>query len=199
MGIHVEESDEAFDRQLATRLRFGYDFPADSVAAELVADYRRDVPRDLVKHWSSALSCVDVPALLHRVSAPVLIYDDAEHARASETLAKCLQGSRVAFGRAHAYNAVRARALRAAFDDFLGRLAPASPDVPAHNGSGLGLSGREREVLAMMAAGRSNAEIAPALVITHATVSTHVRHILEKTGSANRAAAAALAVRLRLA
>jgi DNA-binding NarL/FixJ family response regulator len=57
------------------------------------------------------------------------------------------------------------------------------------------LSPREIEVLRLMAAGKSNREIAEALFISRHTVSTHVRNILAKTGSANRAEAAAFAVR----
>lgn len=53
------------------------------------------------------------------------------------------------------------------------------------------LSPREREVAALIAAGRSNAEIAAALVIAVATVKDHVHSILAKTGLRTRAAVAA--------
>jgi DNA-binding NarL/FixJ family response regulator len=49
------------------------------------------------------------------------------------------------------------------------------------------LSEREREVLAMIAAGRTNAEIADDLVISMATVKTHVRHIFAKLDLRDRA------------
>jgi DNA-binding NarL/FixJ family response regulator len=51
------------------------------------------------------------------------------------------------------------------------------------------LSDREREVLAMIGAGRSNSEIAADLVISMATVKTHVRHIFAKLGLRDRAQA----------
>lgn len=57
------------------------------------------------------------------------------------------------------------------------------------------LSEREREVLALLAAGLRNREIADALFIGEATVKTHVRHILEKLRFRNRAEAAAYAAR----
>jgi DNA-binding CsgD family transcriptional regulator len=59
-----------------------------------------------------------------------------------------------------------------------------------------GLTDREREVLSHLVAGRSNSEIARALVISEKTVSVHVSNILRKTGTANRVEAAALAGRL---
>ena len=57
------------------------------------------------------------------------------------------------------------------------------------------LSDREREVLALLARGLRNREIAEALFVTEATVKTHVRHILEKLRIRNRAEAAAFAAR----
>ena len=56
------------------------------------------------------------------------------------------------------------------------------------------LSTREREVLALVAAGRSNKEIAQALSISERTVKFHVTSILNKLGADNRAGAAARAV-----
>jgi DNA-binding NarL/FixJ family response regulator len=57
------------------------------------------------------------------------------------------------------------------------------------------LSDREREVLALLARGLRNREIAETLFVTEATVKTHVRHILEKLRIRNRAEAAAFAAR----
>ena len=62
-----------------------------------------------------------------------------------------------------------------------------------------GLSPREVEVLRLMAAGRTNGEIAAALFLSERTVHAHVRHILTKTDAENRAAATAFAVRNGLA
>ena len=57
------------------------------------------------------------------------------------------------------------------------------------------LTPREREVLTLLAEGRSNATIAAVLDITHGTVKLHVRSILAKLGVEDRSQAALVALR----
>jgi DNA-binding CsgD family transcriptional regulator len=57
---------------------------------------------------------------------------------------------------------------------------------PCPPSGGVRLSAREQEVLAHIVAGRTYGEIARALVVSEKTVSSHVRHLLAKTGTANR-------------
>ena len=60
------------------------------------------------------------------------------------------------------------------------------------------LSEREREVLALIARGCTNREIATRLVISEKTAGHHVSHILDKLGLSRRSEAAVYAVRKRL-
>jgi two-component system response regulator DevR len=60
------------------------------------------------------------------------------------------------------------------------------------------LSAREKEVLLLVARGRTNREIAEALVISEHTARNHVTHILDKLGLSRRAEAAAFAAKLGL-
>ncbi|MEV1052890.1 response regulator transcription factor [Streptomyces sp. NPDC049887] len=62
-------------------------------------------------------------------------------------------------------------------------------------GRGTSLTEREREVLGLIADGRSNREIARALVLSEKTVKTHVSNILMKLDLADRTQAALWAVR----
>jgi DNA-binding NarL/FixJ family response regulator len=61
------------------------------------------------------------------------------------------------------------------------------------------LTPREAEVLAFIAAGLSNGEIAATLFVSEATVKTHINHIFSKTGLRNRAQLVGYAFRSGLA
>jgi DNA-binding CsgD family transcriptional regulator/tetratricopeptide (TPR) repeat protein len=74
--------------------------------------------------------------------------------------------------------------------------------APDDDGKGLkeafGLSRREREVLALIAEGRTNREIGERLFISQKTVGVHVGNILAKLGASGRVEAAMVAIRLEL-
>lgn len=67
--------------------------------------------------------------------------------------------------------------------------APSTPPV---------LSARERQVLTLVARGRSNRAVAEELFVSEATVKTHLSHVYEKLGVTDRAAAVAVAYESRI-
>ncbi|HEX2183992.1 MAG TPA: helix-turn-helix transcriptional regulator, partial [Chloroflexota bacterium] len=82
------------------------------------------------------------------------------------------------------------------------RLLLAAPRSSTPEGPPKGLddlSQRERDVLRLVAAGKSNREIAAELVLSERTVAHHLTSIYNKLGVASRTAAAALALRAGLA
>jgi len=76
---------------------------------------------------------------------------------------------------------------------------PSQPGARAHPELPAGLSHREAEVLRLVAAGKSNREIADTLALSENTVAKHLTSIYNKTGVDNRAAATAFAIRHGLA
>src|SRR5487761_1076964 len=87
--------------------------------------------------------------------------------------------------------------LRRALDDLARRArlghGPAPGWAGGRPGRLAGLTSREREVLRLIVAGRSNREIGTALFIAPKTASVHVSNILAKLGAASRTEAAAIA------
>nr|WP_229840868.1 helix-turn-helix transcriptional regulator [Streptomyces roseolilacinus] len=94
-----------------------------------------------------------------------------------------------------------ARSLREDADLLAARsrlsLEPREPAAPAPQPA-FGLTPRERDVLRLLAEGRTNRRIAEELFISPKTASVHVSRILAKLGASSRTEAASLAHRLRL-
>jgi DNA-binding NarL/FixJ family response regulator len=63
----------------------------------------------------------------------------------------------------------------------------------------LGLTSREREVVRLIAEGYSNTEIATGLVVSEATIKTHINHIFSKLGARDRSQVIVKARKLGLA
>jgi ATP/maltotriose-dependent transcriptional regulator MalT len=70
---------------------------------------------------------------------------------------------------------------------LLGAAAP--PDLPVRTELPDGLTVREAEVLGLIAVGLTNREISQRLVVSEATVKTHINHLFAKVGARDRAAA----------
>jgi DNA-binding NarL/FixJ family response regulator len=79
--------------------------------------------------------------------------------------------------------------VRGLIEAYAARAAP----VPALVAGSEALTGRELEVLRLVASGRSNAEIAEHLVIAEATVKTHLNRLMTKLGLTSRAQAVVVA------
>jgi DNA-binding NarL/FixJ family response regulator len=84
-------------------------------------------------------------------------------------------------GQTHLAPEVQQRLVAASLD---ARAAGPGPMAPPD-----GLSAREVEVLTLIAAGLSNAEIARELVLSNATIKSHINHIFAKIGARDRAQA----------
>ena len=88
---------------------------------------------------------------------------------------------------------LRGDALLRRLDDTTVNLPLSASETPLS-----GLSPRELEVLALVAEGRTNRDIAKRLVLSEHTINRHVANILRKLGLPSRAAAASLAGRYGL-
>jgi NarL family two-component system response regulator LiaR len=71
--------------------------------------------------------------------------------------------------------------------------ATTAPAAPGHD-----LTAREREVLALMVEGLSNAQIATRLIVSESTAKTHVSNIIAKLGVSSRTEVVALAIKHHL-
>lgn len=83
----------------------------------------------------------------------------------------------------------------AAIDDFIRDFVPEASHSPhagnGHLGPVASLTAREREILALVAAGHSNREVGETLSVSEATVARHVSNLFAKLGVHNRVQAAA--------
>jgi DNA-binding CsgD family transcriptional regulator/tetratricopeptide (TPR) repeat protein len=133
--------------------------------------------------------------------AEALLMKEREKALPTELL-RAAHATCAALGAAPMTASIEGLARRARVE--LSPIQPAEPDVspvravPDRVRNDLGLSARELEVLALVADGMTNGEIAKALFITRKTASAHVTHILDKLGAANRVEAAVIAERAGL-
>nr|WP_221354602.1 AAA family ATPase [Streptomyces sp. REN17] len=168
--------------------------------AELLCAEGRDTPDD----WFEAVSAFetlerpyDLARVRYRLAEALLCSGGTEEERGRATELLRLAGA-VAdhLGARPLSDAVSLLARRARLT--LAGPPGRTPSAPADPAGALGLTGREREVLRLVAAGRSNRQIAGELFISPKTASVHVSNILAKLGVSGRGEAAALAHRMRL-
>ncbi|RBM18283.1 hypothetical protein DEH69_13320 [Streptomyces sp. PT12] len=165
------------------------------------AQLRRAEGRDTPEQWASVVAALEPLTLPYYLAearycwAESLLAEGgaAGRERAAEALRPALETARELQARPLEE---RARRLVAR-----GRLDLAAPEPEratagaAGGGASFGLTPRERDVLVLVAAGRSNRQIAEELFISPKTASVHVSHILAKLEVSGRGEAAALAHR----
>lgn len=154
--------------------------------------------------WSAAVAAFeplerpyDLARVRYRLAEALLVSGADEEARDSATELLRLAGA-VAdhLGARPLAESVALLAQRARLS--LARVPEPSAPPPDDPMEALGLTSRERDVLRLVALGRSNRQIAEELFISPKTASVHVSNILAKLGVSGRGEAAALAHRLRL-
>ncbi|MFJ8008081.1 helix-turn-helix transcriptional regulator [Streptomyces fagopyri] len=149
----------------------------------------------------SAFECLERPFDLarvrHRLADSLLAAgaDEENRARATELL-RLARAAAEHLGARPLADAVALLAQRARL--ALGKAPGPCAPGPVDPAQALGLTSRERDVLRLVAAGRSNRQIAEELFISPKTASVHVSNILAKLDVSGRGEAAALAHRLRL-
>ncbi|WP_244177900.1 helix-turn-helix transcriptional regulator, partial [Streptomyces atriruber] len=165
------------------------------IEAELLAAEGRDA----TARWTEAVTATEQ-------LEPPLLSATARFRLAGALLARGGAGSREAAGELLRRAGAVARELGAVpLETEIGTLADRAriplrqEEEPAPSRAvALGLTARERDVLRLVAAGRSNRQIAQELFISPKTASVHVSNILPKLGASGRGEAAAVAHRLGL-
>ena len=166
------------------------------IVEEAAADAVVLDPGDDAAHWLAELpaSIQHLPPVLMLAGSTELA-DAAVHAGLRGILLRDATPEEIAAGlRALGAGLV---ALDPRVLDVLGEHLP-PPRQPATGAPGTELSGREREVLALIAQGATNRQIGNALFMAEKTASVHVSRILAKLGVSSRTQAAALAHRQHL-
>jgi DNA-binding CsgD family transcriptional regulator len=195
------ESEVAAAEQLLEVAREGAQFPkrpgmrlgpeGRGWLARCEAEYQRAVGRNCPENWERVLA----------EFGPDYVY---ETARTQWRLAEALAEAGRRQEAAGIWEAATATAdklgaipLRAALEDLRRRARLDPPPAGGGAASSLAgsLTGREQEVLRLVALGKSNREIAAELFIAPKTASVHVSNILGKLGAASRTEAAAIAYR----
>jgi DNA-binding CsgD family transcriptional regulator/transcriptional regulator with XRE-family HTH domain/tetratricopeptide (TPR) repeat protein len=175
--------------------------PAHGYQALVAAEHRRAGTDDAevwamaVVAWQQADEPYPLAYALLRLAEAHEEAGSREHAAEAILQAHAL-AARIGAAPVAAEAAAFARRIRLSLDPAsVGEQNAAEPEQPDELAR-FGLTDREREVLRLLAAGRSNPEIAQALFISAKTVSVHVSNILAKLGVSGRVEAATVAHRL---
>ncbi|WP_030436674.1 ATP-binding protein [Actinoplanes subtropicus] len=174
--------------------------PAQAFQALTAAELARRERTDEVDAWTAAVTATRAATeayplayALFRLAEAHCAQSRPDRATAAAAAAECSRLSE----QLRSVTADDVRALAAGHRLDIGSPAP-SHRIPAPTpapAAGFRLTGREREVLALVAEGRTNGQIASRLVISTKTASVHVSNILAKLEVASRTEAATVAFR----
>lgn len=201
---------------LTSHLLFGHPGANRAAALEAAKRHMEAMPMDVGRALQRAFVGIDLRDLGQHVQAPALLLSQEDEVDLTLEAARCLPNAQVEIWNQLGDGTVNGSTWRRAWDELF---PPADGVQPVRPVSGslssagnltilpspvsdrefdavaVQLSPREAQVLALIAEGKSNRQIADTLVISSSTVATHIHHILEKVGVTNRAAATAWAVR----
>ena len=184
-----EANWDVFHRSLASQYQAPEDIPLS--VALLNQAFEQD---DFAHRMRVALPGLP-EELVARLDVPTLVLHPRDHwggppsRDSSMKVAQLAKGSYILIDGSSAWGDAE-QGIRA-IEAFLSGLPIAQSAKPPH--SDAGISDREIEVLRLIAAGKSNQQIADELVISRNTVRRHVSNIFDKTGVANRTEAAGYA------
>jgi DNA-binding CsgD family transcriptional regulator/pimeloyl-ACP methyl ester carboxylesterase len=184
------------DSDLALELQARWVFGHEHVGERQLAHARAVFGAGTNEAYVDVLWRTQLEAQLATLSVPTLVLQPTgeslislEHAR---DLASAIRGSELVLvdGDYYPYQAADCGRLVSTLNDFLGTPSPGQAPNPGSELKMEALSQREVEVIALLASGHTNPEIAQALVLSPRTVEQHVRNIYTKLNFHNRVEAA---------
>ncbi|MET9677195.1 AAA family ATPase [Streptomyces sp. NPDC006482] len=202
-GLPAADEGRAEALDLIRRCTRGLAAPAPVWAAhslQVSQELARAEGRESADRWAEIVAAyepLDRPAQLararHRLADALLV--EGGHREEATALLREAHATAVGLGARTLREDVELLAARARLSLVPETRTPAPPEP---GDDSFGLTPREQDVLRLVAAGRTNRQIAEELFISPKTASVHVSNILAKLGVAGRGEAAALAHRLHL-
>jgi DNA-binding CsgD family transcriptional regulator/pimeloyl-ACP methyl ester carboxylesterase len=151
----------------------------------LAREWAGQIPEDVHRTYMGIVDAADLSTTLPSIRLPTLVLKSIPSSAGGQ-VAALIPGS-VLVKRDHGYLGQR---LRADWDEHIGSKFGHSAKPAATVSNGL-LTEQEHKVVALIAEGRTNAQIAEALTIAESTAARHVHNVLTKLGVSNRVEAAA--------
>jgi pimeloyl-ACP methyl ester carboxylesterase/DNA-binding CsgD family transcriptional regulator len=179
-------------------------YSSQSLARRMAREYRDAMTPQAYRAYVQWRSDFDVSHMLPRIDVPTLVLSPrrAYYQGIAPSVAAAIKNARIFT--VEADNVISGRWLpetTAVVEGFLGIAETTSSDgrsEQAERSEVAHLTQREREVLALLVAGRSNREIADALVLSERTVARHIANMYQKAGVHGRAEITAYALTHRL-